>query len=492
MKTGFSDLDKIIDISKPQVIVMSGTNADILSGDIANNICLKQEKEVLEIVRWKKEYLIKRLLINESNVDYKKWSHIDKYTLQELQQIGQTTVNLIEVTKRLPTIIEQDMYLYDLKNVTRLVWEWANDYADRTINETLVVLDISPLNSQQICKRKCKNRIIRKFVKDIQKISKKLNTTIILVCAIDIEKKYNQTTHQPNYIKKQDIEYVNSINKYVDEFIILNVNKQSNNTRLFDIDIYNQNNKINSCKLAYDYKIRKFRDYLSDSSKDKEKQEQLNIINLDEIINEPSLNIIAGRPAMGKSTLAFNIAVNIAQKEKVPIAIFSLEISKEYINNKIINNSLVDTKIIIEDTPGISVENIRKQCIRLKQEENIGLVVIDYLQLISTEKKTSREQELSNIGLSLKKLAEELKIPILVTSQLSKEPERRYKEGQDPRPTLKDFGYSSDIIKCADKIMLLYKDDYYNPNSNKKNILEINIAKNKNGRLGTIVIDYNR
>ena len=259
MKTGFSDLDKIIDISKPQVIVMAGTNADILSGDIANNVCLKQEKEVLEIVKWKKEYLIKRIFVNESGVDYKKWSHKDKYTQQELQNIGQSIVNLIEVTKRLPTIIEQDMYLYDLKNVTRLVWEWANDYADRTINETLVVLDISPLNSQQIRKRRCKNRIARKFVKDIQKIGKKLNTTIILVCAIDIEKKYSQTTHQPNYIKKQDIEYVNSINKYVDKFIILNVNKQSNGTRLFDIDIYNQNNKINSCKLAYDYKIRKFK-----------------------------------------------------------------------------------------------------------------------------------------------------------------------------------------------------------------------------------------
>lgn len=259
MKTGFSDLDKIIDISKPQVIVMSGTNADILSGDIANNICLKQEKEVLEIVRWKKEYLIKRLLINESNVDYKKWSHIDKYTLQELQQIGQTTVNLIEVTKRLPTIIEQDMYLYDLKNVTTLISEWANDYADRKINETLVVLDISPLNTQQISKRRCKNRIIRKFIKDIQKISKKLNTTIILVCAIGIEKKYNQTTHQPNYIKKQDIEYVNSINKYVDKYIVLNVDRKSKDTNLFDIDIYNQDKKINSLKLAYDYKIRKFK-----------------------------------------------------------------------------------------------------------------------------------------------------------------------------------------------------------------------------------------
>lgn len=214
---------------------------------------------------------------------------------------------------------------------------------------------------------------------------------------------------------------------------------------------------------------------------------------LDKIIkglNNSGLNIIAGRPSMGKSTLAFNIAVNLAKK--IPVAIFSLEMSKEYVLNNIIYSNLLDTQIIIDDTPALSVENIRKQCIRLKQEENIGLVVIDYLQLISIDNETNRKQELSTISRFLKNLAEELDIPILVTSQLSKEPERRYKEGQDPRPTLKDFGYSSDIIKCADTILLLYRDEYYNPNSNKKNILEINIAKNKNGRLGTIVIDYNR
>lgn len=214
---------------------------------------------------------------------------------------------------------------------------------------------------------------------------------------------------------------------------------------------------------------------------------------LDKIIkglNNSSLNVIAGRPNMGKSSLAFNIAVNLAKK--IPVAIFSLEMSKEYICNKFIDSNLLDTQIIIDDTPGISVENIRKKCIRLKQEKNIGLVVIDYLQLISTEKENGREQELSNIGLSLKKLEEELKTPILLTSQLSKEPDIRFKAGQDPRPTLKDFGYSSGIIKYADTIMLLYKDDYYYQNSDKKNVLEINVAKSKNGRLGTIVIDYNR
>ena len=214
---------------------------------------------------------------------------------------------------------------------------------------------------------------------------------------------------------------------------------------------------------------------------------------LDKIIkglNNSSLNVIAGRPSMGKSTLAFNIAVNLTKK--IPVAIFILEMSKEYVLNNIIDSNLLDTQIIIDDTPNISITEIQEKCRRLKAEKNIGLVIIDYLQLISSDDETNREQELSSISQVLKKLAEELNIPVLVTSQLSKEPDIRFKAGQDPRPTLKDFGYSSGIIKYADTIMLLYKDDYYYQNSDKKNVLEINVAKSKNGRLGTIVIDYNR
>lgn len=211
--------------------------------------------------------------------------------------------------------------------------------------------------------------------------------------------------------------------------------------------------------------------------------------NLDEVtkgLHNSSLNVIAGRPSMGKQDLAFNIAVNIAQREKVSVAIFSLVLSKEYIFNNIIDSSLLDTQIFIDDTPGISAENIRRKCIKLKREKNIGLVIIDYLQLVSANDDTGTEQKLSAISHSLKKLAEELNIPIVVISQLSKEPEERYKKGQDPRPKLEDFKYSSEIVKDADMIMLLYRDDYYNPNSEKKNILEVNVAKNKNGRLGTI------
>lgn len=218
-----------------------------------------------------------------------------------------------------------------------------------------------------------------------------------------------------------------------------------------------------------------------------------NFENLDKVIsklNNSSLTIIAGRPSMGKSTLAFNIATNVVKKEGIPVAIFSLEMSKKYICNNFIDNSLGDTKIIIEETPGISVENIRKKCIRLKQEENIGLVVIDYLQLISTEEKADRKQEISTISQVLKHLAKELNISIIVTSQLSRDPDIRFKAGQNPRPTLNDFGYSSDIVEYADVILLLYRENYYYPNSEKEDILEVNIAKSVYGKFKILEIKF--
>ena len=151
-------------------------------------------------------------------------------------------------------------------------------------------------------------------------------------------------------------------------------------------------------------------------------EEKIKIIeNLDEIIKElhnSSLTVIAGRPNSGKSNLLFNIAVNVAKKEKVPVAIFSLEMSKKYIYNNFIKSDLLDTQIIIDDTPSISITEIEKRCRKLKLEKNIGLVIIDYLQLISTEKKAEREQELSTISKLLKNLAEELNISVLVISQL--------------------------------------------------------------------------
>ena len=152
------------------------------------------------------------------------------------------------------------------------------------------------------------------------------------------------------------------------------------------------------------------------------------ILNLDEIkkLHNSTLNIIAGRPNMGKSSLAFNIAINVAQKEKVPVAIFSLEMSREYICNNFIDSVLLNTYFFIDDTPNIAITEIQEKCRNLKVEKNIGLVVIDYLQLISTDEVTSQKKNLSNIGLILKKLAEELDITVLITIQLSSEPERRY------------------------------------------------------------------
>lgn len=210
------------------------------------------------------------------------------------------------------------------------------------------------------------------------------------------------------------------------------------------------------------------------------------IINLD----ENKLLVLAGRPSIGKTSLAFNIAVNIARREKVSVAIFSLELSKEYILNNIIDSSLLKGQILIDDTPGISVENIRRKCIKLKREKNIGLVIIDYLQLVSANDYTGTEQKLSTISHFLKKLAEELNIPIIITSQLSGEPDMRFKVGQNPRPKLEDLKYSSGIVKDADTIMLLYRDDYYYPDSEKKNTLEVNVAKNRNGKLGTVKLAW--
>ena len=265
IKTGFNELDKIIDISKPQLILLTGaTLADILSGDIANNICLKQECEVLEIIHTRKEYLIQRMLVNESNVNYRKWNQENRYTDEELKRIGKSLVNLVGVTKRLPTIIEQNINLYDLGKVAKFVSDYANDYADREIVNTLIVLDIFPLSEGfkgRFTKRDRKKII--QLIKKLKNISHKLRCPIIVVDSIDISKKFNKQTYTYNYIMKDDIDNINIINKYVDTFIILNENEKKQekanlNMGIFDIDVYDKNKKVGTCKLKYDYECRKF------------------------------------------------------------------------------------------------------------------------------------------------------------------------------------------------------------------------------------------
>lgn len=268
MNTGFKGLDEIINIEEPRLILLTGTHfIEELSGDIANNICLKQECEVLEIVRCRKEYIIQRMLVNEANVNYRKWYHKSQYTDEEVKRIGKSTLNLIEAPKRLPTIIEQNMNLYDLQEVARYVSDYANEYADREKVNTLVVLDIFPLGSElkETNERNSKKyrRESLKIIKRLKKICSKLRCPIIFIDNIDLTKKYNIEEHNYHYLTKKDIDNIEQINRYVDTFIIANVDetKDIEHAEIFNVDVYTTNKKIGTCKLKYDFICRKFEDY---------------------------------------------------------------------------------------------------------------------------------------------------------------------------------------------------------------------------------------
>lgn len=228
-------------------------------------------------------------------------------------------------------------------------------------------------------------------------------------------------------------------------------------------------------------------------------------------LHNSDLILVAARPAMGKSAFALNIATNAAVRAKVPVAIFSLEMSKEQMTNRILcseamvdsakvrtgkidddewaklaatSGELSEASIYIDDTPGISIMEIRAKCRKMKLEKNIGLVVIDYLQLVqgSNKKGGSREQEIAEISRSLKILAKEIDVPVIALSQLSRAPEQRI----DHRPMLSDLRESGSIEQDADIVMFLYRDDYYNEDTEKKNIAEVIIAKHRSGATGTV------
>jgi len=228
-------------------------------------------------------------------------------------------------------------------------------------------------------------------------------------------------------------------------------------------------------------------------------------------LHNSDLILVAARPAMGKSAFALNIATNAAVRAKVPVAVFSLEMSKEQMTNRILcSEAMVDSAkvrtgkidddewaklaatsgelseagIYIDDTPGISIMEIRAKCRKMKLEKNIGLVVIDYLQLVqgSNKKGGSREQEIAEISRSLKILAKEIDVPVIALSQLSRAPEQRI----DHRPMLSDLRESGSIEQDADIVMFLYRDDYYNEDTEKKNIAEVIIAKHRSGATGTV------
>lgn len=227
---------------------------------------------------------------------------------------------------------------------------------------------------------------------------------------------------------------------------------------------------------------------------------------------QPSdLILLAARPSMGKTAFVLNIAQYVAFKQNKTVAIFSLEMSKEQLVNRLFSmESRVDSQhlrtgnlsdmewekliesaavigksnLIIDDTPGISISEMRSKCRKYKLEHNLEMIIIDYLQLMSGSGRftDSRQQEISDISRSLKALARELRVPVIALSQLSRAVEQR----PDHRPMLSDLRESGAIEQDADVVMFIYRDDYYNKDTEKKGIAEIIIAKQRNGPIGTV------
>jgi len=227
------------------------------------------------------------------------------------------------------------------------------------------------------------------------------------------------------------------------------------------------------------------------------------------------LIIVAARPSVGKTAFSLNVAQNVAVRAKETVAIFSLEMSAAQLVQRIICaeanvdagrirtgtlegddwekltmaiGTLSEAEIYIDDTPAITVADIRAKCRRLKKEKGLGMILIDYLQLIAGRGKAgeNRQQEVSEISRTLKQIARELEVPVIALSQLSRGVEQR----QDKRPMMSDLRESGSIEQDADIVAFLYRDDYYDKESEKKNIIEIIIAKQRNGPVGTVELVF--
>jgi replicative DNA helicase len=230
---------------------------------------------------------------------------------------------------------------------------------------------------------------------------------------------------------------------------------------------------------------------------------------------QPSdLILIAARPSMGKTALALNIAEYVALRSNITTAVFSLEMSQDQLAKRLLAmNSRVDSQnirtgnlssdewanlmesariignstLVIDDTSSISISELRSKCRKLKLERNLGLVIIDYLQLMSGGKRVeSRQQEISEISRSLKALAREVNVPVIALSQLSRAVEQR----PDKRPMLSDLRESGAIEQDADVVMFIYRDDYYNHDSEEPGVTEIIIGKQRNGPTGTVKLAW--
>ena len=225
--------------------------------------------------------------------------------------------------------------------------------------------------------------------------------------------------------------------------------------------------------------------------------------------------LIAARPSMGKTAFVLNVVDHVAVKRGIPCMVFSLEMSKEQLVNRMLSmesnvdsqklrtGTLTDSdwdavvegvgiiggsKLIIDDTPGISISELRSKCRKMKLEHGLGMVIIDYLQLMTGSGKSSdnRQQEISEISRSLKALAREMQAPVVALSQLSRACETR----TDHRPMLSDLRESGAIEQDADVVMFLYRDDYYNEDSEKRNIAECIVAKNRHGETGKVELRW--
>lgn len=232
---------------------------------------------------------------------------------------------------------------------------------------------------------------------------------------------------------------------------------------------------------------------------------------------QPSdLILVAARPSMGKTAFVLNIAQHVAFKANKSVAIFSLEMSKEQLVNRLFaleaqvdaqllrTGNLKDSdwekliegagvigksQLIIDDTPGISISELRSKCRKYKLEKGLDIIIIDYLQLMTGSvggKNESRQQEISEISRSLKGLARELNVPVIALSQLSRAVEQR----PDHRPMMSDLRESGAIEQDADVVMFIYRDDYYNKDTEMKNVAEIIIAKQRNGPIGTVNLTW--
>lgn len=224
--------------------------------------------------------------------------------------------------------------------------------------------------------------------------------------------------------------------------------------------------------------------------------------------------IVAARPSVGKTALALNIAQNIGIRQRETVAIFSLEMGANQLVQRMICaegnidanrmrngtmesqdwesatmaiSQLAEANILIDDTPSLNVSEMKAKCRRLKQEKGLGLILIDYLQLIAGQgRRENRQQEVSHISRSLKQLARELDVPVVALSQLSRGVEQR----ADKRPMMSDLRESGSLEQDADIVAFLYRDDYYNKDSEKKNIIEIIFAKQRNGPVGTVELAF--